>query len=301
MSSKQTRSAKKNNETDTVGDENNESFQLQFITSTQLEKILSENRTQIEKSIRETIKNELSSLKEELVRLQSELESVTNTADNAVKMSDQLKKDCTKLQEENVNLKTKLQNITNEQGEILEAIEDRTNRQLRKTLVFKGIPEEKIQDDSSVNTDGSPKLRSENWNDTAEILAKAMSEAMPNTTVDAARSMVERCHRAAPNPNYKGPAPRPIFAAFLDWRDSERAKDAFRKAKTGVFADQKVGPRTSKRRDMALRERKRLLEQSIIYNGYVSHPARLMVKDSLVRGAKYRLHKDYSKEPVILG
>ena len=285
------------NETESVEETTNESFQL--ITNTHLEKILSENRKQIEKSIKDTIKHELSSLKQELVRLQSELESVTNTANNAVKMADQLKKDCTKLQEENASLTTKFQNISNEQNEMLEAIEDRTNRQLRKTLVFKGIPEEKIRDVSNENADGSPKLRTENWDDTAEILAKAMSETLPNTTIDVARSMVERCHRAAPNAKYKGSAPRQIFASFVDWRDSERTKDAFRKITEGtIYVEQKVGPRTTFRRNIALKERKKLMDANTIISGYVSFPARLMVKDSNARGAKYRQWRDFSKEPV---
>jgi len=180
---------------------------------------------------------------------------------------------------------------------MMEAIEDRTNRQLRKTLVFKGIPEEKIRDESSSNPDGSPKLRAENWSDTAEILAKAMSAAIPNTSVEVARSMVERCHRAAPNAKYKGTGPRQIFASFVDWRDSERTKEAFRK-NTGVsiYVEQKVGARTTFRRNVALKERKRLMEAHTIMSGYVAFPARLMVKDS--GGAKYRQWRDYSNEPV---
>jgi len=273
----------------------------QSITTAQLEKILADNRKENEKIIKDTIQNEFASMKQELTRLQSELECVTGVADNALKLSEQLKKDFTKLQDDNVNLKTRLQNSISDQQQLLEVVEDNKNRQLRKTLVFKGIPEQKFQSvnaGSTSNADSAP-LRSENWDDTATILAKSMSETL-NTSEAEARQMVERCHRGAPNPNYHGSAPRPIFAAFIDWRDSERTKDAFRKAKNGVFADQKVGPRTTKRRDMALKERKRLIEQSIIYNGYVAHPARLMVKDTLVRGAKYKMFKDFSKEPVML-
>ena len=181
---------------------------------------------------------------------------------------------------------------------MLEAIEDRTNRQLRKTLVFKGIPEEKIRDEGT-NADGSPRLRTENWDDTAKILAEVMAEKLPNTTPAHARGMVERCHRAAPNSKYKGNGPRQIFASFVDWRDSERTKEAFRKNSGGsIYVEQKVGPRTTFRRNIALKERKHLIEARSIFSGYVSFPARLMVKDSDARGAKYRQWRDYSKEPV---
>ena len=123
-----------------------------------------------------------------------------------------------------------------------------------------------------------------------------MAETL-NTSPDEARNMVERCHRAAANPKYKGNAPRPIFAAFMDWRDSELTKDSFRKNNADVFVEQKVGPRTTARRNMALKERKRLKDNKTILNGYVSHPARLMVNTN-ARAAKYTLWKDYSNEPV---
>ena len=276
----------------TKNDDINDNENVHYITADQLENILDENRKKTEKTIKDAIKSELSALKQEVIRLQSEIESAAGAAENATKLSEQLKKDFTKLQEENAGLKTKMQNIANQQNVVLETIEDRTNRQLRKTLVFKGVPEEKIS-----TADGPP--RAENWSDTATVLARAMSAVIPNTTVEEARSMVERCHRAAPSPNYKGTGPRPIFAAYVDWRDSELTKDEFRKNTDGsIYVEQKVGPLTTLRRNIALKERKRLLEAKTILSGYVSFPARLMVKDSDARGAKYRQWRDFSKEPV---
>ena len=216
--------------------ENEPTEPFQFITTAQLEIILANNRLENEKIIKDTIQNEFTSLKQELTRLQSELESVTNVANNAIKIAEQVKKDLTKLQEENSHLKTQLKNNSNEHDKMLEVVEDSKNRQLRKTLVFKGIPEQ----EQSENANGSASSRGENWDNTATILAKSMSEAL-ETSIEEASKMVERCHRAAPNPNYRGNMPCPIFAAFLDWRDSERTKVAFRKNNTGVIAEQKVG------------------------------------------------------------
>ena len=277
-------------------DESESSFH--YVTNDQLEKILADNRKQSEKTIKDAvkdaIKNELNDMKQEISRLQSELETVSGVAANALKLSEQLKVDFTKLQEEQVHLKTKLLNSTSEQNKMQEVIEDNKNRQLRKTLVFKGIPEENTANDDNTNP---PR---ENWDETASILAKSMSQAL-NTTIEEAKQMVERCHRAAPNSNYRGNKPRPIFAAFLDWKDSERTKDAYRKNRAlGVIAEQKTGPLTTMRRNIALKERKRLLDQGAIYNGYVMHPARLMVKDSQAPGAKYKTWKDFSNEPVKL-
>ena len=307
-STKKTSSEQSEAETDPTTDANElpESPEIGYITNEQLQQILKDNQKTTETCIKNAIKQELANMKVELVRLQSELETVSAIASNAQKLSEQLKKDCTLLKEENVNLKAKLQNVVIEQDKICEVIEDNKNRQLRKTLVFKGIPEAEYE--GSTSPSGAPTKRSETWEDTATILATSMSEAL-NVDIEAARDMVERCHRAAPNPRYKGSAPRPIFAAFVNWRDSERTKEAFRKnnlssvatstdSSTYVFVENKFGPRTTQRRNLALKERKRLIETGQIYNGYVSHPAKLMVKDSRVHGAKYKMWKDYSKEAV---
>ena len=265
---------------------------------------MKENQKSTESIIKNAIKQELSSLTQEITRLQSELETVSDVAKNAIKLSEELRKEFTQLKEENTSMKYKLQNSINEQDKTLKIIEDNKNRQLRKTLVFKGIPENKFNDDAtSLNPDGSPKMRPENWDDTATILAESISEALDNTSVDQARKLVERCHRGAVNPRYHGTAPRPIFAAFADWRDSERVKEAMRKININntdskVYCENKFGPRTTVRRNLALKERKRLIAEGTIFNGYVSHPARLMAKDSRAKGDKYKLWHDYSKEPV---
>ena len=118
--------------------------------------------------------------------------------------------------------------------------------------------------------------------------------------------MLERVHRAAPNPHYKGTAPRPIFTAIYYWPDAEQLVEAFRKANinqttTTYSCDFKYGPLTSKRRSLAFKERKKLKNEGTIISGYVAFPARLMVKTSNREGAKYHCHKDFSKEKVVFG
>ena len=173
-----------------------------------------------------------------------------------------------------------------------ERIEDRTNRQLRKTLVFRGIEE-----------DATDK---ETWEKTKNKVAEAVEEASDgDISQDDAYDMLERVHRAAPNPHYKGTAPRPIFAAIYYWPDAERLVEVFRKANiakaTTYACDFKYGPLTSKRRGLAFKERKKLKDEGTIISGYVAFPARLMVKTSNREGAKYHLHKDFSKEKVAFG
>ncbi len=52
------------------------------------------------------------------------------------------------------------------------------------------------------------------------------------------------------------------------------------------------------RRNLAMKERKRLKEIGQIANGYVDFPARLMVRES--NGAKYYTKRNFSNEPVTL-
>ena len=88
--------------------------------------------------------------------------------------------------------------------------------------------------------------------------------------------------------------------AFLDWRDSEFVKEQFRRNNIStdsvISCEQKYGPRTTVRRNMALKERRRLKVAGEISSGYVKFPAILMVKDT--NDTKYRQLKDFSNESV---
>ena len=177
---------------------------------------------------------------------------------------------------------------------IEERIEERTNRQLRKTLVFRGIPEK--------SSEGAEPGQPETWAETEAILAKEIAKhcELPE---DVASGLVERAHRSAPNPRYKGTGPRPIFAALYDWKKSELCKEKFKEKNIAkafsITCDQKCGPLTQMRRNLAMQERKSLKESNAIIAGYVSFPARLMVKEK--KDGKYFCIKDFSKVPVELG
>ena len=83
--------------------ESNTPDSIQYITNSQLEKILADNRKENAKTIKDTINSEFSAMKKEIVRLQSELESVSAVASNALKLSEQLKKDFAKLAEMSIS------------------------------------------------------------------------------------------------------------------------------------------------------------------------------------------------------
>ena len=103
---------------------------------------------------------------------------------------------------------------TNRIAELEEKIEERTNRQLRKTLVFKGIPYE-----------GGKKQ--ETWEETEVVLRKHIAETCGMNYDET--NIIERCHRSAPNPHYKGDNPEFIFAAVYDWKDTTWLTEKYRK------------------------------------------------------------------------
>jgi len=153
----------------------------------------------------------------------------------------------------------------------------------------------------SAGTSEDPKKQSEAWAETEKLVAKQISDIC-DIHLDDAADMLERVHRSAPNPNYKGTGPRPIYAALYDWKDGEFIIDELRKNniknKSPISCEQKYGPLTTQRRNLALAERKVLKDKGEICAGYIAFPAKLMVKTSFRKGSKYFMIKDFSKAPI---
>ena len=166
--------------------------------------------------------------------------------------------------------------------DVEELIEERTNRQLRKTLVIKGIPE---GDDER------------SWHDTEVRLAKIFAETL-DVSADQAKTLIDRCHRGG-NPQYykKNNRDRPIFAAMHSWKVCEELLWKARKRKN-VIIDYKFGPMTTRRRNLALKKRRELLNNGSLTQAHVGYPARLMGKTK--NDKKYRLIEDFSKVDVTL-
>ena len=264
------------------------------------EKVLKTHLTALEKSITE-------SLGAAIEALQNELAETKSIASKALKMAEENKIVIEHLKSENINLKTRLHSIETEKlNAIEEQIENRTNRQLRKTLVFKGIPEMQASDRDPRPVNDADNNKKETWKETTDILAKSISDICENTSIQQAHAMLERCHRARENPNFQGKGPRTIFCAFYDWKDSEFVKHQFRlnnmnNSRSRTYAEQKYGPRTTVRRNQAMVLRKQLKEAGSITSGYVAHPARLMVKHTTNRNEHFICQRDFSKDEVKFG
>lgn len=275
--------AENNGTTDSDGDLDDD-----FIKKSEFELILQKQLKEVENNLTGMFKSELSSVKSEVLKLQHENDQLRNENANLKKLCEITSKTTDSMNEKLTNFHTKLAAMEEAHHKQVEYAEDRVNRQLRKTLVFKGAHEQE----------------NESWDATDELLAQKIADVCDGTSLEEARDMFERSHRGKVSTRYQGDGPRPIYAAFLSWRDSEFVKEEFRKHNIrqgsggGVTCDQKYGPRTTARRNMALKERKRLKSEGKIFNGYIKFPAILMVKDSRAPEAKYKACRDFSKEPL---
>ena len=175
-------------------------------------------------------------------------------------------------------------NISKKINEVEELLEERTNRQLRQTLVFRGVRE--VEDES--------------WEDTSEIIAKLISKNL-GISSNKAHDMLNRVHRGKPA-NINKNSPRPIYAALFKWHDCEELVEGFRdlniNQKSSIRVSYMYGPKTSLRRGLALVERKNLKDSGAIISGYLAYPARLFGKTP--GSNNYKLIKDFSNHEVTL-
>ena len=171
-------------------------------------------------------------------------------------------------------------------NEVEERLEERTNRQLRQTIIIKGIKE----------------LDNETWEDTKDLVSNQIAKNLGIST-RVADDMLNRVHRGKHSENpLDHNKPRPIYALLHKWHDCEEILEVFRtlniNRKSSVRAEYMFGPKTTIRRNMALFERKQLKESGKIISGYISYPARLLGK--YPGSNKYVLVKDFSNHEVKL-
>ena len=219
-------------------------------------------------------------------------------------IDEQLKQKLVTLTEKVASLEKQLEalkDMPTDVKQLAENIEDRTNRQLRETLVFKNIPEEGEED----------------YKDTKELLATTISEHCDGVSYDFALSQIKRAHRESGHRrNGQDEHPREgkrlIYAAFHSWDLCQQIIETFREKCIQdrdfvIAADQKYGPKTSKRRQLAFQLRKQLKDSGEITSGFVEFPAKLMVNrpgetiDNGRNGGRkkvYRLHTNFSRHDV---
>ena len=213
----------------------------------------------------------------------------------AQKNKEQVEKVTTELAATNVNVESHSTRIGELQKQIdvqaihintlQQRLESQTNRNSRKSLIIRGIPEG---------------ANEESWDDTGKVVCQTLADVLNQAGVDweVISDKIERVHRGRPLREGKD-GPRIVHALFYDWNDSEKLKLDFIKLgrnNQNIYIDQKYGPDTEYRRHKAKEKRKQLLEQGTIAKAYVKFPAKLMIKR---RGDEhYSMLEDFSQIPV---
>ena len=181
--------------------------------------------------------------------------------------------------------------LRSENERLKEEHENLKNRTLRRTLVFKNIPETKDH---------------ESYQEVKVLLAKTVS-SHTQIRYDEVMEGIERAHRESKKTDGTRQGKRNIFCAFLDWDlpqliISEFKKKCIEDSSFNLYVDQKYGPLTTQRRNLAFELRKKLKAQGQIVSGYVDFPAKLMVNNPgniNIEGKKiYTMHTNFSKTKI---
>ena len=188
-----------------------------------------------------------------------------------------------KLEAEVSSLKLKNEDLELVVNVHTEMVEDQTNRNLRKNIIIRGIPEGKEE---------------VSWEDTRAVVANALGKACnihPNNIGD----MFERLHRGSKREGDDGNNyPRAIFGLLYNWNNVDHLMKELRKhgKDSKIYIDQQFGPITTYRRKLALDKRKTLKDAKTITSGWIKYPAKLMVRYG--EKTKYVMSEDFSKKSI---
>ena len=270
-------------------------------STTEIQKIIDAQSRDLKTYINEQLDVRLKPINDEIASLKLELKQKVAEIDHLKSAIVDVKSVNEQLMTANKSLEARLVTLEDFQAASKESfkqletrVEDRTNRQLRQTIVVKGLPEKK----------------NETWTDTRNILAKYVSKSY-NMEFKTAYGMFERVHRGGGDGHdNKKKGRRDIYALCSHWDDSELlvwgsfAANRNKPKKDKVFIDYKYGPHTTLRRGEALKKRKEVLEQKLYRNAFIKFPAVLMArKDGEDNYSKIEdfSNLDVSKLPVFVG
>ena len=166
--------------------------------------------------------------------------------------------------------------VTTNLNELKSELDDIKNRGLRKTLIFRNVPQTKNK---------------EIWDKTKLILAKEIKVIIQDVADDMIISKIERVHTASQKDanQYSTPGPLPSIAKFIDWNFSEKVKSNFIKAARDsfqqdpnqtIYVPQMYSSSVTAHRNKAMLKRKELTRDERTIQAYVEYPAVLMVKKS---------------------
>ena len=228
--------------------------------------------------------NHVSVKADSVTTLAKELETATQSHDDRIGALEEGNK---KLAEEIIQLKKDNDVKSIHISTLQYRMEDQTNRNCRKTLIIKGIKE--IPEENN---------RKDGWNATRKRVSTMLAKLCQLDSEDI-DYWIERVHRGKKDEQKEGPPN--IHACFYDWNKAQLILKEFIKngRGQGVYVEQRYGPNTSYRQNQAKKERRTLLDNKTITNGYVGFPSQLMVKYKET-DLHFKLHKDFSRIEVPL-
>ena len=190
------------------------------------------------------------------------------------------------------NLREELESRDKKIDMLEREIDDLRNQSMRKTLVFRGLPEKAEGADT--------------WENVRKFLLKFLALYDP----EFARLSIDRAHHSArkidPRKS-KSPRPRPVFAEFVSWQDASRVLTMAAKiGKTPyefegheykISVEQMVSKSVMEKRQTALKVRKYLMNENPNWLASLRFPAILMVKESKeTQYRKYNIKDDVIKK-----
>ena len=244
-----------------------------YVRESTLKDMFDSHATEMKKYIAEHFAVLLEPTNKEIALLRSELKSRDSAISDLKEEVAAVKATNAELANANKELTEKLTKFDKFQSATLESfkqleekVEDRTNRQLRKTIVVKGLPEKP----------------NEKWSDTRNLLAKHIAKSY-NMEFKTAYAMFERVHRGGGNGyQERKKNRRDIYALCSKWDDSEHLVwksyevNKSKAKKDRVIIEYKYGPLTNLRRGEAMKKRKEVMDEKLYRNAYVKFPAVLM-------------------------
>ena len=190
------------------------------------------------------------------------------------------------------NLREELESRDKKIDMLEREIDDLCNRSMRKTLVFRGLPEK---------ADGA-----DTWQNVWKFLLKFLALYDP----DIAHLSIDRAHRSAqkidPHKS-KSPRPRPVFAEFVSWQDASRVlmmatkigkmPYEFEGHEYNISLEQMVSKSVMEKRQTVLKVRKYLMNENPNWLASLRFPAILMVNESEEKQyCKYNIKDDVIKK-----
>ena len=157
--------------------------------------------------------------------------------------------------------------------ELEDQVEDQTNRNMRSTLIIKGIKEDKNE---------------KNWDDATNALVRNLTSIF-DWDPDILHADIERCHRGrkeaeARNEDNRNQQPRPIYVKFHSWKAAEQIRrkiiSANKEKRTRIIVSHMFSKKTTKRMNEQLEIRKHLLNENKDWRAVVKFPGILLIKKS---------------------